>query len=140
MRRPERDTSPVRWIAALGATTLVLVTACGGGAAGAAHPPCVRHAEPATGDLAVDLLVGRWHLVRHYTDTRYYEFHDDGSTDVWYVGLGERDRHARVGWSVDGTALHTDEDPPVDVAMSLDPSPIGDVWRAPAEYVFYPCA
>ena len=139
-RRDERDTVLVRAIRALGVVTTVLLAACGADAAAMSHPACERHAEPATGDLATDLLVGRWHLVRHYTDTRYYEFHDDRTVDVWYVGLGLEDRHATVGWSVDGTLLRTDETPPVEFAMSLDPSPIGQVWRAPAEYVFYPCA
>jgi hypothetical protein len=102
------------------------------------HPPCVRHAEPASGDLAAD-MVGRWHLVRHYTDTRYYEFHDDGTADVWYVGLGETDTRTTVAWSVDASVVHTGESPPVDFVMALAPSPIGEVWRAPAEYVFRPC-
>lgn len=128
-------------------STLIAASACGAGGSAdgddgtvvsAEHPPCARHAEPATGDLATD-MVGRWHLVRHYTDTRYYEFHDDGTVDVWYVGLGEQDERTSTTWSVTAETLRTAEIPPVEFAMSLAPSPIGSVWRAPAEYVFYPC-
>lgn len=119
--------------------TVVVLAACGACGVAEEHFTCERHAEPATGKLATD-VVGRWHLVRHYTDTRYYEFHDDGTVDVWYVGLGEPDTQADVRWAADGTTLRIDESPPSELAMSLDPSPVGPVWRAPAEYVFYPCA
>lgn len=129
----------VRAIRALGLVTTAALAACGADAVAADHFACERHAETASGDLSDD-IVGRWHLVRHYTDTRYYDFHADGTVDVWYVGLGEQDDRSTVEWSVSGTTLATGETPPVEFAMSLDPSPIGQVWRAPAEYVFYPCA
>jgi hypothetical protein len=138
-RRSERDTGLVRAIRALEVVTAALLAACGADAVADAHFVCDRHAEAATGDLSAD-IVGRWHLVRHYTDTRYYDFHADGTVAVWYVGLGEQVTQATVGWSADGTTLRVGETPPVEFAMSLDPSPIGQIWRAPAEYVFYPCA